>query len=93
MACCYLVCFSNIYNQFCHNMKRHSVTNIHVLRPLKLHRETFIFCLTLFMHKSELIPFLTKHSFKTLHQNLMLRTYRLTLVTKVPYFAGKKLQL
>ena len=60
-----------IYNQF-----RHSVNNIHVLRPLKMHRETFIFCLTLFIHKSELIPFLTKDSFKTLHQNLMLSTYR-----------------
>ena len=67
----YLVCYCHIYNQFCH-----SVTNIHVLRPLEIHRETFIFCLTLFMHKRELIPFLTKHSFKTLNQNLILTTDR-----------------
>ena len=76
MGCLYLVCYCNIYNQFCHGMKRDSVANMHVLRPVKMHRETFIFCLTLFMYKSELIHFLTKHSFKTLHQNLMLSTYR-----------------
>ena len=76
MGCLYLVCYCNIYNQFCHHVKRHSVTNIHVLRLLKMQTETFIFCLTLFMHKSELIPFLTKHSFKTLNQNLILTTDR-----------------
>ena len=69
LDCHYLVCYSNIYNQFCHGVKRHNVTTNHVLRPVKMHIETFIFCLNLSMHNSKLIPLLTKHSFKTLHQN------------------------
>ena len=38
-------------------MKRHSMTSILVLRPVEMHRETFVFCLTLFIHKSKLTPF------------------------------------
>ena len=64
-----LVCYCNIYNQFCYDMKRHSMTDIYVLRLLEMHRETFIFFWTLFINKTEIIPLLTEHSFKTLHQN------------------------
>ena len=71
-----LVCYCNIYNPFCYYMKHHSMTNIHVLTPLEMHRETFIFFWTLFMNKTEIIPLLTEHNFKTLHQNSMLSTYR-----------------
>ena len=84
MGCLYIVCCCNIYNRCCHSMKHHSVTNTHVLRLLEMLRETFIFCFTLFMHKSALIPFLTKHSFKTLHQKLMLSTHKWLWSSKFP---------
>ena len=84
MGCLYIVCCCNIYNQCFHSMKHLSVTNTHVLRLLEMLRETFIFSLTLFMHKSTLIPFLTKHSFRTLHQKLMLSTHKWLWSSKFP---------
>ena len=43
------------------------------------------------MHKSDLIPFLTKHWFKTLSE-FNAKHLQVTLVTKVPWYAEKKLQ-